>query len=161
MRSFPGTATAALMLVASLTACSTPATAPTAGSSPSVASSPDAPSPSVSPAPPSTSPPDVPPPGVESSVPTGAPPSKPAGIPKTPTDIIRSPGWTEGTITRGGSGPCYGLVTFDGVEYAMYSDAGTTLAKGDHIRARLTPAKLRISCGDGTPVEMGAIQRFP
>jgi hypothetical protein len=94
-------------------------------------------------------------------VPTGAPPSRPAGIPKTPTDITRTAGWVEGTVTRGGSGPCYGMVTFDGVEYAMYSDAGVKLAKGDHIRARLSPAKLRISCGDGTPVSMGTVQHFP
>ncbi|RSM48878.1 hypothetical protein DMB66_45705 [Actinoplanes sp. ATCC 53533] len=103
----------------------------------------------------------VAPSGPDNSVPAGPAPSKPAGIPKTPTDTIPSPGWTEGTITRGGSGPCYGLVTFDGVAYAIYSDAGTTLAKGDHIRAELTPAKLRIDCGAGIPVQMGAIQRFP
>jgi len=57
--------------------------------------------------------------------------------------------------------PLLGLVTFDGVAYAMHSTAGPKLAKGDHIRARLTPAKLRISCGDGIPVSMGAIQHFP
>ncbi|GAA3937117.1 hypothetical protein Aau02nite_79160 [Amorphoplanes auranticolor] len=99
--------------------------------------------------------------GPYNSVPTGPAPSRPAGIPKTPTDIVRSPGWIEGTVTRGGSGPCYGLVTFDGVAYAMYSDKGTTLAVGDHIKAALTPAKLRIDCGAGIPVSMGAIQHFP
>ncbi|GID95493.1 hypothetical protein Adi01nite_49050 [Amorphoplanes digitatis] len=94
-------------------------------------------------------------------MPTGAPPSRPAGIPKTPTDIVHTAGWTEGTITRGGTGPCYGMVTFDGVAYAMYSDTGIKLAKGDHIRARLAPAKLRIDCGEGIPVSVGAIQHFP
>jgi hypothetical protein len=105
--------------------------------------------------------PAVSPSGPYNSVPTGPAPSKPAGIPKTPTDIVRSPGWIEGTITRGGTGPCYGLVTFDGVAYAMYSDKGAKLAQGDHIKAELTPAKLRIDCGAGIPVSMGAIQHFP
>ena len=156
MRSFSCTATAALLVVASLSACSAAAPSTSApvtpsASTPSVAPSPSAPPP-TSAAAPTSSPPSSPP------VVVG---SKPAGIPKTPTDIIRTAGWVEGTITRGGSGPCYGLVTFDGVAYAMHSTAGPKLAKGDHIRARLTPAKLRISCGDGIPVSMGAIQHFP
>jgi len=153
MISFSRTATATLLVLTGLTACSAGPDV-TQGTSvpvtPSAAVStvtPDAPDPSPS--------------GPYNSVPTGIAPSKPAGIPKTPTDILRSPGWTEGTITRGGSGPCYGLVTFDGVAYAMYSDQGPELAKGDHIRAELKPAKLRIDCGEGVPVAMGAIQRFP
>jgi len=162
MRSFSRTATATLLVMASLSACSAePAAAPSAStpvtpsaSTPAVAPSPSAPPP-ISALPPTSAA------APTSGGPTGTPPSKPAGIPKTPTDIIRTAGWVEGTVTRGGSGPCYGLVTFDGVEYAMYSVAGPKLAKGDHIRARLTPAKLRISCGDGIPVSMGAIQHFP
>ena len=148
MISFSRTAAATLLALTGLTACS--------------AGSPVAPGTSV-PVTPSDQVTTVPPaPGTPaSSVPTGPAPSKPAGIPKTPTDIVRSPGWIEGTITRGGTGPCYGLVTFDGVTYAMHSDKGTELAEGDHIRAALTPAKLRISCGPGIPVSMGAIQRFP
>ncbi len=82
-------------------------------------------------------------------------PSRP---PKTPTDIIHSPGWTEGYIVRGGSGPCYGLLDMDGFPYAMYSTTGTTLAKGDHVRVRVTPSKLRIDCGEGTQVEMQAVE---
>ncbi len=173
MISFSRTATATLLVLGSLTACSAgPAVAPGTSvpvtpSGPVSTVTPEAgtPPPSLlSPAPsgPHNSAPTSPAPrGPHNSVPTGPAPSKPAGIPKTPTDIIRSPGWTEGTITRGGSGPCYGLVTFDGVAYAMYSAEGLTLAKGDHIRAELTPAKLRIDCGAGIPVSMGAIQRFP
>jgi hypothetical protein len=148
MISFSRTATAAFLILPGLTACT--AGAPVAQGT----SVPVTPSGSVSTAAPAPSLP-------VNSVPAGPPPSKPAGIPKTPTDDIPSPGWTEGTITRGGSGPCYGLVTFDGVAYAMHSTEGIQLTKGDHIRAELTPAKLRIDCGEGIPVSMGAIQRFP
>jgi hypothetical protein len=159
MISFSRTAAATSLVLVGLTACSAgpsaaPGTSVPVTPSGSVSTAVPSPSGSVSTAVPSPS-------GPYNSVPTGAAPSKPAGIPKTPTDILRSPGWTEGTITRGGSGPCYGLVTFDGVAYAMYSDKGTDLAKGDHIRAELTPAKLRIDCGEGIPVAMGGLQRFP
>jgi hypothetical protein len=148
MISFSRTATATLLVLTGLTACS--ASSPVAQGT----SVPVTPSASVPAAAPSPS-------GPFNSVPAGPAPSKPAGIPKTPTDIVHSPGWVEGTITRGGSGPCYGLVTFDGVAYAMYSGKGTELAVGDHIKAALTPAKLRIDCGEGIPVTMGALQRFP
>ena len=155
MLSFPRTATATLLLLTGLTACSAGPT-PAPGTSVPVPPSGAAPS-----APPSSgAAPPTAPGSPDTSVPTAVP-SKPPGIPKTPTDIIESPGWIEGTITRGGTGPCYGLVTFDGVAYAMYSDAGTSLVKGDHIRAELTPAKLRIDCGRGIPVALGALQRFP
>ena len=147
MISFSRTATATLLVLGSLTGCSGAEVTP--GNSVPVT-----PSDSISTATPSPS-------GPYNTVPTGPAPSKPAGIPKTPTDIVRSPGWIEGTITRGGTGPCYGLVTFDGVAYAMYSDKGPQLAQGDHIKAELTPAKLRIDCGAGIPVAMGAIQHFP
>jgi hypothetical protein len=164
MISFSRTATATFLVFIGLTACSSEAPV-TPGTSvpvtPSGAVSPVTPAPATAPPSGSISTVTPAPSGPFNSVPTGPAPSKPPGIPKTPTDIIRSPGWTEGTITRGGSGPCYGLVTFDGVAYAMHSTEGTVLAKGDHIRAELTPAKLRIDCGKGIPVSMGAIQRFP
>ncbi|MEU7904198.1 hypothetical protein [Actinoplanes sp. NPDC049118] len=155
MIAFSRTATATLLALGLLTACSGPNVAP--GTSVPVPPS-RAPSSSLTPA---TSSPAPVPSGLPGTVPTGAPPSRPAGIPKTPTDIVRTAGWTEGTVTRGGSGPCYGMVTFDGVTYAMYSDTGVKLAVGDHIRARLTPAKLRIYCGEGIGVNLGAIQHFP
>ena len=149
---FSRTATATLLVLGSLTACSAqPAPAPGT-------SVPVTPSGAVSTVTPPASPPTSPSSG---STPVYSSAPKPPGIPKTPTDIIQSPGWTEGTITRGGSGPCYGLVTFDGVAYAMYAAQGPDLAKGDHIRAELKPAKLRIDCGEGIPVAMGAVQRFP
>jgi hypothetical protein len=159
MISFSRTAAATFLLLTGLTACSagspvapgTSVPVTPSGSASTVAPAPSGSASTVAPAPS----------GPYNSVPTGPAPSKPAGIPKTPTDIVRSPGWIEGTITRGGTGPCYGLVTFDGVAYAMYSDKGTKLAEGDHIKAALTPARLRIDCGPGIPVSMGAIQHFP
>ena len=115
--------------------------------------------------PPAVPPADVttPPGTAPTTVGTGAPPGvrKPPAIPKTPTDIVKNPGWTEGYITRGGSGPCYGLADLDGKPYAMYSDAGTPLMKGDHIRAELVPATLRINCGEGTPMQMEAVEQLP
>ena len=153
MISFTRTATATVLILTGLTACSAGSPVAQGTSVPvtpsnSVATSPSgAPSPSPS--------------GPYNSVPTGPAPSKPAGIPKTPTDDIPSPGWIEGTVTRGGTGPCYGLVTFDGVAYAMHSIKGIKLVKGEHIRAELTPAKLRIDCGEGITVSLGDLQRFP
>jgi hypothetical protein len=155
MIAFSRTAAATFLALGLLTACSEPEVAP--GTSVPVQPS-QAPSLSVPPAASHTARiPSEP----EGTVPTGTPPSKPAGIPKTPTDIVHTAGLVEGTVTRGGTGPCYGLVTFDGVAYAMYSDSGVKLVEGDHIRARLTPAKLRIFCGEGIAVSMGAVQHFP
>ena len=159
MISFSRTLTATVLALTGLTACS--AGSPVAQGT----SVPVPPSGSASPVLPSPGGPALPaapsPSGPFNSVPAGPAPSRPAGIPKTPTDIVRSPGWIEGTITRGGSGPCYGLVTFDGVAYAVYSDKGIELTRGDHIKAALTPAKLRINCGEGIPVSLGDLQRFP
>ncbi|WP_305787722.1 hypothetical protein [Symbioplanes lichenis] len=82
----------------------------------------------------------------------------PSGIAKTPTDKIASPGWTEGWIVRGGTGPCYGLLDMDGKPFAMYSDEGLTLAKGDHVRVRVVPSRLRIDCGEGEPVRLEVLE---
>jgi hypothetical protein len=153
MISFSRTATATLLVLGSLTGCSGAEVTP--GNS-----VPPTPSGAVSSAAP-VAPVDPVPSGPYNSVPTGPAPSKPAGIPKTPTDLLPSPGWIEGTVTRGGTGPCYGLMTFDGVAYAMHSTEGIQLTKGEHIRAELIPAKLRISCGEGITVTLGELQRFP
>lgn len=147
------TATATFLVLGGLTACA---------ANPSVApgtSVPVTPSGPVSTVTPESG--TVAPSGPATTAPAASTPAKRPRLPKTPTDDIPAPGWTEGTVTRGGTGPCYGLVTFDGVAYAMYSAEGVNLAKGDHIRAELTPAKLRIDCGEGIPVAMGAIQHFP
>jgi hypothetical protein len=153
------TATATSLVVVFLSACSS---TPAEDTGISVPSSPSA-SPSTAPASPSVAPsasPSAAPTGPFNSVPTGPPPGakRPSGIPKTPTDVVRSPGWTEGWVTRGGTGPCYGLVDIDGKPYAVYSDAGTALKKGEYVRVRLTPARLRIDCGSGTPVQMLAVE---
>jgi hypothetical protein len=145
MISFSRTATATLLVLVGLSGC--------AGADVTTGNS--VPRPSTG------APSAVTPSGPYNSVPTGPAPSKPAGIPKTPTDLLPSPGWIEGTVTRGGSGPCYGLMTFDGVAYAMHSTEGIQLTKGEHIRAELIPAKLRISCGEGITVTLGELQRFP
>ena len=151
------TAAATSLVVVFLTGCSS---TPAEDTGISVPSPPSA-SPTQSPITPSAAPSASP--GTPfNSVPTGPPPGakKPSGIPKTPTDKIESPGWTEGWITRGGTGPCYGLVDVDGKPYAVYSDAGTDLQKGAYVRARFVPARLRIDCGEGTPVQMQAVERI-
>ncbi|MEV4703604.1 hypothetical protein [Actinoplanes sp. NPDC049316] len=149
------TAAATSLVVALLTGCSS---TPAEDNGISVPSSPSAsPTPSASP----SVPPSASPSGPFNSVPTGPPPGakRPSGIPKTPTDIVHSPGWTDGWITRGGTGPCYGFADADGKPYAVYSAAGTALKKGEYVRVRLVPARLRIDCGEGTPVEMLAVER--
>jgi hypothetical protein len=94
--------------------------------------------------------------GCASPAPVTAPsPSAISRPPSEPTDRIRdTAGWVVGTVTAGGSGPCYGLVTDDGKQYALHSAAGTTLTKGARMRVRTEPAKARISCGAGKSVEM-------
>jgi hypothetical protein len=79
--------------------------------------------------------------------------TRPGKPPKTPTDIVKTAGLLEGFVTRGGSGPCYGVTDFDGVEYAVYVADGRELAKGTQVRARISPATLRIDCGSGKPVQ--------
>nr|WP_296074716.1 hypothetical protein [uncultured Actinoplanes sp.] len=62
-------------------------------------------------------------------------------------------------MTAGGTGPCYGLVTDDGKQYALHSTAGTTLEKGARLRVRTKPADARVvSCGAGKQVEMLAVE---
>jgi len=78
---------------------------------------------------------------------------RPSSPPKNPTDLT-SPGWVGGTVTTGGTGPCYGLVTDDGEAYALYSDQGWTLVEGTRIRALVEPNPLRIYCGPGRHVRL-------
>jgi len=85
------------------------------------------------------------------SIPTARPPT---GPPSEPTDNDKPAGWIVGTVTAGGTGPCYGLVTDDGTQYALHSTAGTRLDKGARVRIQGTPAKIRINCGPGRLLEM-------
>jgi hypothetical protein len=101
-----------------------------------------------------------------SAAPTGSthplpPGALPSGAPKTPSDLVRPAGWIEGTVVRGGSGPCYGVLDLDGVEYAMYTVTGGELAKGTRIMAKIAPARLQIDCGSGQQVMASAIERLP
>jgi hypothetical protein len=124
---------------------SDPAPAPAAGSS------------AAAPAP--GSPAAVPPRGEESAtaVPT---PTEPSTPPSSPTDEIKPAEVIVGTVNRGGPGPCYGLITDDGVQYALYEDKGRTLTKGVRVTVDASPARLRIDCGSGTAVEVKTLTRL-
>jgi hypothetical protein len=77
----------------------------------------------------------------------------PKGPPKTPTDNLPRDR-IAGRITKGGSGPCYGLVTDDGQEYALHSTAGLELEEGTYVRARIATLRLKIYCGPGQHVAL-------
>ena len=79
-----------------------------------------------------------------------APPSEPTDDTKATTNIV-------GTVNRGGAGPCYGLVTDDGVQYALYEANGRALRTGVRITVDAVPSRLRIDCGTGIPVEVRAL----
>jgi hypothetical protein len=92
-----------------------------------------------------------------SSNPTGHPPlsSNPTGHPPRGfTDNEKPSDWIVGTVTAGGTGPCYGLVTDEGVPYALHSTTGIRLDKGTRIQVQGTPAKIRINCGPGQLLEI-------
>jgi predicted small lipoprotein YifL len=84
--------------------------------------------------------------------------SRPTGPPENPTDQIKPPSWVVGTVTAGGSGPCYGLSTDDGTAYALHAADGTVLVKGARMRIAIKPAVARIGCGPGKLVEMTAAE---
>ena len=73
---------------------------------------------------------------------------RPTAKQSLPTDYI--PGDTlSGRVTKGGSGPCYGLVTDDEVQYALHSTAGITLEEGTYVLVKVAPLRLKIYCGPG------------
>ncbi len=91
------------------------------------------------------------------------PGSPPAATPQTGASESGSAapvpaGWIAGTVTKGGAGPCFGLKSDDGVQYAMHSTEARTLKPGDRVKVQVTPSRLRISCGDGTQVQLQTIQ---
>lgn len=88
------------------------------------------------------------PPGLSQTVPPTLP--RPGTPPKTPSDLITGD-WLVGTVTRGGTGPCYGLITDDGVEHSLYSDDPVELTRHSRIRVRVAPLHVRIHCGPGQP----------
>jgi hypothetical protein len=84
-------------------------------------------------------------------------PSRPGGRPAPPVLEVAPP-WIQGKVSRGGSGPCYGFVTTDGVTYAVYSTTNFKLTNGQRIRARLTPGRTPVSCGAGKPARLVHLQ---
>lgn len=92
------------------------------------------------------------PPGPASASPPGSASASPAPSGDSPPaeTIV-------GTVNRGGSGPCYGLITEEGVQYALYEGKGRALATGVRVTVEAVPSRLRIDCGEGTLVEVKAL----
>ncbi|WP_229071825.1 hypothetical protein [Actinoplanes sp. DH11] len=84
---------------------------------------------------------------------TGADPSE---IPREPGDGPPATGWVSGMVTRGGTGPCYGLTADDGTKYALYGTDGVELTKGERVRVQVETTQLRIYCGPGDLMAMTA-----
>jgi hypothetical protein len=80
-----------------------------------------------------------------------APPttSPPTALPTSPSDPRPPKDVLVGRIIRGGTGPCYGLETDEGKQYALYSDAGMLLEAGTTVRVETAPLRLKIDCGPG------------
>ncbi|SCG63167.1 hypothetical protein [Micromonospora coxensis] len=74
-------------------------------------------------------------------------------LPKTPTDSRRTD-VLAGRIVRGGDGPCYGLVTDDGREYALYGAGMGTYGTGTTVKVTISSAVPRIDCGPGIPASI-------
>ncbi|WP_319459753.1 hypothetical protein [Micromonospora sp. RTP1Z1] len=115
--------------------------------------------------PPSTGEPVTAPPGEPSAVaPSGrtSPPLSstdlptlrpPSGPPEHPTDLRRADVFA-GRISRGGSGPCYGLVTDDGHEYALHGENLGTWGTGTWVRVTIGPPTSNADCGPGIRADL-------
>jgi hypothetical protein len=90
----------------------------------------------------------------DTSPPTLPTPQRP---PKRPTDEIRGV-WLTGTVTRGGSGPCYGFRDEGGHQYALYSNRELDLPEGTRVRVRVAALELRIHCGPGEHLRVYEVQ---
>ncbi|MBG0565254.1 hypothetical protein [Actinoplanes aureus] len=133
--------------------------ASTAAAPSSATPSPSAVSPSA--VPPSAVPPSAGPSPARSTDPTALPTiTKTAKPPREPTDNLPTTGWVAGMVTRGGTGPCYGLIADDGTRYALYSTGGTELTKGERVKVKLEPSMLRIYCGPGALMTMLEVERI-
>ncbi|MET8083928.1 hypothetical protein [Micromonospora sp. NPDC005237] len=77
----------------------------------------------------------------------------PTGPPRTPTDA-RKANVLAGRINRGGDGPCYGLVTDDGRQYALHGTGKGTFAVGTTVLVTIGPADPTADCGPGTPASI-------
>jgi hypothetical protein len=59
-----------------------------------------------------------------------------------------------GRITRGGTGPCYGMETDEGVVYALFGGNGVALAEGDTVMVWFEQLRVLVDCGPGRPVSI-------
>ncbi|MGI5525063.1 hypothetical protein ACQEUX_29575 [Micromonospora sp. CA-259024] len=105
-------------------------------------------SPSATPptATPAASSPDGRPARSRTPLPTIGPPT---GPPRDPTDL-RKKNLLAGRINRGGDGPCYGLITDDGRQYALHGPGMGNFGVGTVVRVTVGPADPAIDCGPGT-----------
>ncbi|MEH0931122.1 hypothetical protein [Micromonospora sp. CPCC 205558] len=114
----------------------------------------DEPSPSATPTPPTAAPADSSPTGrptrSRTPLPTLGPPT---GPPREPSDL-RKKHLVAGRINRGGDGPCYGLITDDGQQYALHGAGLGTFGVGVVVRVTLGPADPAVDCGPGIPASI-------
>ncbi|HEY7273004.1 MAG TPA: hypothetical protein VH502_09745 [Actinoplanes sp.] len=104
--------------------------------------------------------PATPPPSAQAVSPEARPPlsstrlptMKPAKPPKTPTDLVPTD-VVLGVVTRGGTGPCYGIVDQDGTAYAVHSSAGLSLREGMTVRVKYQQPTRTFDCGAGHPIQ--------
>ncbi|MFI7604796.1 hypothetical protein ACIBTV_06710 [Micromonospora sp. NPDC049366] len=93
------------------------------------------------------------------SPPRGLPTLRPpTGPPDKPSDLRRSD-LLAGRISRGGSGPCYGLTTDDGTEYALHGENMGTWPTGSWVRVTVGPAGGAADCGPGIRKSLLTITR--
>jgi hypothetical protein len=107
----------------------------------------------------STRPPTLSPPTGDASStppPTSSPPSAP---PTSPSDPRPRKDVLVGRIVRGGTGPCYGLETDEGKQYALYNADGMSLPVGTTVRVETAPLRLKIDCGPGEHLSAVKIDR--
>ena len=74
------------------------------------------------------------------------------------TDQGKKTDWVVGTVTNTSSGPCYGLETDEGTQYALHATSGSKLVKGQRVRVKTGPMLVRMYCGPGTHLEMVSAQ---
>ncbi|MBM0237580.1 hypothetical protein JNW88_11160 [Micromonospora sp. ATA32] len=78
---------------------------------------------------------------------------RPTTLPKGPTDN-RPTDLIAGRITRGGTGPCYGLVDENDREYALHGPDAGELRLGSFVTLRIAPPSFSFDCGPGIPMRI-------
>jgi hypothetical protein len=84
--------------------------------------------------------------------PTTSTAEPPSGSTTTPPSDPQPVGVVAGQVVRGGSGPCYGVVTDDGRLYSVHSPGAGDLAVGTTVLVKLGPSAPEVDCGEGEPV---------